>query len=304
MTVDQVRERIEELIEQDPFGKKEDNAFELCELALHVYRRTGKTGYLDLADSTGYLNSPSYLLEEYLKAIDAGSKAYASKAARIYFEGGLGQPDYQKAFDYYSMAALIGKTGSGTFEDSYVEVSKDARYHLALMYRDGLYVEKDETKYRSLMENLRQEILDGQWYESDPEICMEIGDMLIREKDEEGAFELLIKARNDICFWILQFNASADKLTEINDRIYSIIPLDQYELGAADLSELVKRAGTISFSHDGEEYEIKAIDDKGRIVIEYLGEYYPDAGKLINSALIGEEPFHEAMFETSDWRFA
>ena len=94
----------------------------------------------------------------------------------------------------------------------------------------------------------------------------------------------------------------AGELKEINDRIYSMVPIDPWDLHASDLSELVKRPGTISFSHEGSEFEIKVVDDNDRIVILYQGGHYLSAAELITSAFIGENPFNEVMFETCDWR--
>lgn len=85
--------------------------------------------YLEMAAEYGYL--PAY-----------------EELGYMYYYGQHGVQDYKKAFECFTKGAE-GKDGEG---------SKWCRFKLADMYRFGCYVEKDEQKYREIIEQLFTEI--------------------------------------------------------------------------------------------------------------------------------------------------
>ncbi len=302
MTTKELTDRLITLYTSDPFNMDEETKFEVCELAMCLYRQTGNPDFLEQAESTGYLTNYTYLLQEYLKAVIKGQEEYTYNIARIYFDGKLGYTDYKKAYEYFSRAAKIKRTGDGTFENAYKEISSSAKHYLATMYRDGLYVEKDDQKYRELLDELYQIFLDEKWYENDrPEAYIDVAEMLWKEGKTEKGFEMIAKACDDICTWIRDYNTDVERLAAVNEAKYKLVPIDLTGLEPWDITELVKKPGVIRFTCEGRKYEIHVIRDNDENVIFFEGKYYRDVKKLVTTANIGEEPFHGAMFRTENW---
>lgn len=92
--------------------------------------------------------------EALLRLLDLGEMYAANSLGYIYYSNRLGQPDYENAFHYFSIAANCGIT--------------EAQYKLSDLYRKGHGVKKDLDKAFSLLEPLYDKLLkqyQNGWYE-------------------------------------------------------------------------------------------------------------------------------------------
>ena len=99
-----------------------------------------------------YLEERRFDLEvKYLEmAAEYGYGPAIEELGYIWYYGQTGSVDYKKAHRYFEI-------GAGSADDI---VRTSCRYKLADMYHYGYFVEKDEEKYRSMIEALYEEISD------------------------------------------------------------------------------------------------------------------------------------------------
>lgn len=294
--------RLEYLYTYRPFELNRDEEFEICELCKQLYEETGNIRFLELADSTGFITNKKYLLNEYIKAVDNGIEQFAYEVGCLYYKGELGYADYEKAFRYFMIASKTEKLGDGSFVNSDKEVANDAKYYLAIMYKNGLGVEKNHEEYERLMNELYTTFMNMKWYEdTDADMILEIGNMLLEDGDVFRYCDLLLSSREHQGIWIRLYNTNVEQLKKINDSLYKTILLDLTELTPLDITELVKIPGIIRFRYDNKIYEIEVLDTEDGMIIDYDNGYYKDVNDLICNGQIGESFFHEAMFETYGW---
>ena len=295
-------DRLTYLHSVSPFSMSESQKFETYELSRQLYEDTGNVAYLEIAYSTGYITNNEPILREYLKAIEMGREEFTFNVACIYFKGEAGKVDYEKAYEYFLRASKTGKFGDGSFVNSNKDVSNDAKYYLAIMYKNGLGVEKNYSEYVRIMNELYENFMNVTWYEDyDAKKILEIGEMLLEKGDVYRYCELLFKSRNNQGMWIKNFNTNVNELKKLNDNLYKTIKLDLTEIEPLDITELVKKPATLLFRHDKKRYRIEVLNTDDGLVIDYDNSYFKDIEDLICNGFIGEEPFNEAMFDTYGW---
>lgn len=285
-----------------PFSMSESQKFETYELSRQLYEDTGNVAYLEIAYSTGYITNNEYKLREYLRAIEMGREEFAFDVACIYFKGEAGKVDYEKAYEYFLRASKTGKFGDGSFVNSYKDVSNDAKYYLAIMYKNGLGVEKNYSEYVRIMNELYENFMNVTWYEDyDAKKILEIGEMLLEKGDVYRYCELLFKSRNNQGMWIKNFNTNVNELKKLNDNLYKTIKLDLTEIEPLDITVLVKKPAILLFRHNNKQYRIEVLNTEEGLIIDYDNSYFKDAEDLIRNGFIGEESFNTAMFDTYGW---
>ena len=111
----------------------------------------------------------------------------------IWYYGQTGKTDYKKAFEYFSRGAES--------DDDVTKMS--CEYKLADMYHNGFYVEKDEARYKAMIEDLYERIVHPEDIESVygfscypfPEISYRLAGIRIEEGKIEEAMDLLVEAK-------------------------------------------------------------------------------------------------------------
>ena len=107
----------------------------------------------------------------------AGNRKATENLGYIYYYGRKGEVNYEKSFNYFAKAALVGLICS--------------LYKIGDFYRNGYYVEKDEKEAFSIYVQCLDKLDDDTIPESGADIDMRIGDCLYEgigiEKDTMGA---------------------------------------------------------------------------------------------------------------------
>ncbi len=110
------------------------------------------------------------------------------KLGYMWYFGQHGEKDYKKAFEYFTTGSETDKYGN--------EGSLWAKYKLADMYRFGLSVEKNEEKYRDLIEEAYEKVKHPVYLnEPFPEISLRMAGILSTEGRIDEAMQMLRDAK-------------------------------------------------------------------------------------------------------------
>lgn len=196
----------------------------------------------------------------------------------MYYYGQHGVQDYEKAFKCFSKGAE-GKDGEG---------SKWCRFKLADMYRFGCYVEKDEQKYREIIEQLFTEIKSPCRLSNPfPEIALRLAGIRAEDGDRDEAIRLLQTAKPFMAerlsydpFW-----GHIEVMGRIVRFLYDLTPIDEADMDFYDLFSVTRACRSVSFKRNGTEYRIDISDDDEH-ALHFEGKWYRDFEELCNKAEI------------------
>ena len=282
----------------------EETGFIIDELCRYIYEETKDTAYLLMRSGAIQKKNPELAKKIYELAIKSGDEHACLYLANIYYKGLLGKTDYEKAFEYYSRAALCKDKGTGTFDNPIMSVNKEARLMLAKMYKNGYFVQRNQEKYEELVDEVYEEIKDLQWHDIRYACLIAKGKLELERGNIEQGIKLLFKGRGELCsmFACSQDSEMIDELIDVNEAIYEQIDFDLNSLEAADLSELLKFPVKVSFRYDRKKHVINVIKEKDGLLIEFEKQHFRSAKDLILTAVMGEKMFRAVMFDMEDWR--
>ena len=206
----------------------------------------------------------------------------------IWYYGQTGEVDYKKAYEYFSEALSL--------DDDVVKAW--AEHKLADMYHNGFYVEKDEVKYRHMIESLYNRIMNPGKLHSIyplPELRLPFCDVFLRlagiraeEGKTEEALELLHEARIRLSEDIRNNPAWWGNI-EVMDNVVSL----QYELGYKatrldifDLFGLANEECTIAMLYGDRRFVIEVVQDEEGHSIGFDGKWYRTAREFFEKAEI------------------
>ena len=194
----------------------------------------------------------------------------------IWYYGRTGMRDYEKAFYYYDKAARQG--------------NPVCTYKVADMYRNGYYVEKDEAKYREIIEGLyeaRVTIEDMRYYPL-PEVYTRLARIRMDEgRLEQEAEGLLLEAKDELANRIVYNpffgNLSIMKWLERDlFRVWDRLELRFGEIDLFDLYEILRTPVKICFFYArflsgddllyDQKYTVEALEEDGERVIRFVTE--------------------------------
>ncbi|MCR4762893.1 MAG: hypothetical protein K5696_05125 [Lachnospiraceae bacterium] len=201
----------------------------------------------------------------------------------MWYYGQHGEKDYKKAFEYFSRGADIA-------HEEYPR-SLWCKYKLADMYHNGYAVEKDEKRYRKIIEEAYEEVKDPQYLnEPFPEIAWRYAGILAGDGDKDKAYSLLEQAKSFLAERISleSFWGYIDTMGRIVNNMYELKPLNKDMFNFYDLFFLANEPGIWEFTYNGKTYRIEATDDEDR-AIRFEGRYYRDFSELCQKAAIDGE---------------
>ncbi len=195
----------------------------------------------------------------------------------IWYYGRTGVKDYEKAFFYYSKAMKAGDLIS--------------TYKVADMYKNGYYVEKDYEKYKEIIESLYPKVKKARNLGAPlPEVFTRLARIRAAEGKREEAVELNLKAKDFLAQRISynDFFGNLSIMKWLIDDLYTLIPFDYEQFDFYDLFYLLLRPGTVSFTFEGDPYEVHAVEENGEVVIEFNGKWFRNREDFFAKAQIGE----------------
>ncbi|MCD8294041.1 MAG: hypothetical protein LUE27_02175 [Clostridia bacterium] len=203
---------------------------------------------------------------------------YADYAGDIMNDGYLGEPDYEKAYEYYRFAAYRGHVL--------------AMYKLAFMYRDGRYVEKDYEECKRLLLQDYYAVTDVSDYYL-PTIAEALLE-LSRAGQASGNTKDALKAVSIIVDGLEHVWAHGATVTETDikcvEQMYALKPFAKSKRRLADLLLILQKPGKVSFTVQGKKHTAETVERDGEIIVAYEGQYYRDPADFMNRAEIDGKP--------------
>lgn len=206
----------------------------------------------------------------------------------FWYYGQNGTVDYEKAFYYFSKGAEAA--------DDYLRIG--CEYKLADMYRYGYFVEKDETRYRDIIERLYDEIthpeclhslIDMEFYPM-PGVGFRLAEIRAAEGRTSEAMNLLSEAKVQIADNIKSNPSWWGNIEEMESVVMLMheISIDWKDsLDLYDLFWLSKSESRMSFVYKGCRFSVECITEEGRTVIKFNDKWFRGLQDFFEKAEIG-----------------
>jgi len=210
----------------------------------------------------------------------------------MYYYGQHGVTDYEKAFRYFSMGA----------EKDSMPDNLWCRYKLADMYHNGYYVEKDEAKYRELIEKAYEDADPPMRLNVPfPEIAMRLAQIRVEDGDKETAVSLLKRAKYFMAerLSVEAFWGHINVIGRIIRLLYDLIPFDEDDFDFYDMFYKAGMPGRYSFEYEEERYSIEIAKEDHAVGFD--GKWFRDFEEFCQKAEINGQKLTAIYDELYDW---
>lgn len=206
----------------------------------------------------------------------------------IWYYGQTGEIDYKKAYDYFMLASKSGD-----------DVVKAWSIHkLADMYHNGYYVEKDEKRYKEMVESLYEWMrnpgkIHSVYYDPAnrfpfPDVLYRLAKIRVEEGKEDEAVGLLREARSRLSEDIRN-NTTWWGNIEVIDQVVCLeheIAPSAGRINIYDLCWIADKVCKIAFLYMGRRFIICVHEDK---VIEFDGKWFRTPREFLEKAELDGE---------------
>ena len=266
----------------------------------HYYRKGNPTDsdkFLYI-EALGYLieteNDPRFMMElggyyygvrkfdlalrYYEMAADLDYLEAYSCLGYVWYYGRTGVKDYKRAFEYFSKCKEKG--------------DMVAAYKIADMYRNGYYVQKDMSKYKSIIEGLYRKVRRHDDLNAPiPEIYTRLAKIRLDEDRIDEAVDLYIQAK----FFLSQrisYNSFFGNLNImdwlVND-LYQIIDFDDTDFDLFDLYYLMKNPVKVIFRYEQKKYTVESFQEDEACTVKFQDRWFRSVSDFISKAMINGE---------------
>ncbi len=237
----------------------------MCELAWYYCEQKRfdlEIRYLELAAESGYLPA----MEEL---------------GYMWYYGQHGEQDYDKAFYYFTKGAEADHTAGALW----------CKYKLADMYRFGCSVEKDEDKYRQMIEEAYEQVKSPRFLnEPYPEIALRLAGIRAEQGRTEEAVSLLRNAKRFMAerlsydpFW-----GHIEVMGRIVRYLYKLTPFDASRSDFYDLFYLTQNPGIYKMKRGGKIIQLEASPEENECAIRYDGKWFRNFEDFCRKAEAGK----------------
>ena len=217
-------------------------------------------------------------LKYYELAAESGNLYAISNLGYIWYYGRTGEKNFEKAFHYFDRVRKMGDTV--------------AAYKVADMYRNGYYVEKDEKKYRQIIEKLYRKVRNSDLPNDPlPEVFTRLARIRTEEGKPEEALSLYDEARGFLSWRIRlhPFFGDLNIMKWMISDIYKLRSFDPTEMGLYDLFYLLEKPCKVTFVFDGKTHEVEAVEEDGEVVIRLDSRWYRTVDDFFKKAELDGE---------------
>jgi len=256
--------------------RSEDDFFELTEALKYLIDTTGVTRYMMMLGGQYYERRDFDLaLKYYDMASEKGDSDADECLGYVYYYGRVGEPDYEKAFMYFSRGMERGNVVSA--------------YKVADMYKNGYFVERDYGKYAEIVESLWSQYSSPaglSMYEPYPEIGTRMAGVLMKRGENGKALDILYRVRPFLEYRMrhTDFFGNFTIMKFMIADIYRLTPVDYSDFGFYDLYEILKTPCTVSFMLGTAKHVVKSEEDEGVMVVSLDGKYYRNIDAFMSGA--------------------
>lgn len=278
MTITEAR-RIERAYYDNPNPSEDDN-FVFTE-AMDYIIQTEKDPQAMISLGGYYYDDLKFdiALKYYEMAAEYGHASAYMCLGYIWYYGRTGTKDYEKAFNYYTLAKDTGST--------------IAIYKLADMYKNGYYVEKDYDTYCKIIEELYPKVKNASYLGDPlPEVFTRLAHIRIEQGKFEEAVRLYYSAKDFLAQRISYgaFFGDLNIMMWLEDDLYKLIEFDSDNFDLYDLYYLAKAPVKVKFYFEEEEQDWEVIEENGELVIRFNDKWYKTREDFFAKARIKELP--------------
>ena len=257
----------------------EEDAFLYTEALRFLVEETKDPGCMVELGGFYYESSQYDLALKYYELAAEYNNLFAiSNLGYIWYYGRTGEKNYEKAFFYFDKARQMGDLV--------------AAYKVADMYRNGYFVEKDEDKYREIIEGLYKEVKNCRDPDDPlPEIFTRLAKIRAEEGNNEEALRLYDKAREFLAQRIQMhpFFGNLNIMKWMIEDIYRLRKFDKEDMWLYDLYYLLLSPVKVRFSFEGTSHEVEALEEDGGIVIRFDDQWYRTVDDFFQKAELDGE---------------
>jgi len=160
---------------------------------------------------------------------------------------------------------------------------------VADMYKNGYYVDKDMTTYRSIIEELYLKVLKcNNVFDPVPEVFTRLAHIRLDEGKTEDAVNLFLRAKD----WLaqrIQYNAFFGNLNIMKwliDDLYDLIEFDEDYFDFFDLYYLLKTPHIASFVYDGRNQIVESVMDGEECSVRFNDKWFRSRDDFFKDALV------------------
>ncbi|MCR4653968.1 MAG: hypothetical protein K5744_09820 [Eubacterium sp.] len=194
----------------------------------------------------------------------------------IWYYGRTGERNYEKAFGYFSRLMEKG--------------DPVATYKIADMYRNGYFVDKDQTKYEQMIETLYPKVKDmNNVFDPVPEVFTRLARIRTAQGRPEDAVNLYLYAK-DFLAQRIRYNAFFGNLNIMKwliDDLYELIEFDEDFFDFFDLYYLLKSPHRISFMYEDGEHKLESLVEGDECVVCFDGKWFHSRDDFFKRGCIG-----------------
>lgn len=276
----------------DKFNRKNDN---YTEEEFFLYTEAAGLLIRETKDSDCMLNLGGYYYSQknydlafkyYEMSADYGNEFALVCLGYIWYYGRTGEVDYKKAYEYFSRAGY----------------NSVAKYKIADMYHNGYYVEKDEAKYKEIIEELYRVYKDTNYVDEPlPELCVRLAGIRKEEGNITEAVKLLKQGKSMLGSRIgySPFWGNLNIMESLITELYSLIPFDRDDFDFYDLFELLKKPVKVQFTYNDTKYMIESVaEEDGTVSVCFNGKWYRTFKDLIS-----KEKMDDSLITLCTWKY-
>ena len=208
----------------------------------------------------------------------------------VWYYGRTGTKDYEKAFKYFSAAAVKGNLV--------------AKYKIADMYKNGYFVDRDYEKYKEIIRELYPEVEDAEYLGDPlPEIFTRLAAIEAEEGNTDEAVDLYFRAKDFLAQRIMYnpFFGNMNIMKWLIEDLYKLIEPDPSEMDLFDLYYWLTKPCRISFRADRKKHEVSCVEENGEFVINFEGQWYRNVDDFFKKAAIGDELLTDKLMQLDDF---
>ena len=305
MTINEANEILSRLNDKSTLTPEEE--FELIETLEFMVKETGDCVFAEWLGGFYYDKKMFDLAQKYYELAETQGSRYAwIGLGYIWYYGRTGKVDYEKAFNYFTK--MVEYEG-----DEIDDINKiEARFKLADMYKNGYYVEKDYEKYKEIIEQLYDEIVNDERYLLDDgvmtmlpeaEVCTRLAAIRTEEGKTDEAIDLYYRAKNDLV-WRVATNRFFGDLNRINwlvNDLYKLIDFDPADFDLYDLYYLLKNEHLVSFKCKDVKHEIESKLENNEMAIRFDDIWYRNIDDFFLKAVLDGESIEHVYHDLEDW---
>ncbi len=222
---------------------------------------------------------------KYLEmAVEFGNQSAVEELGYMWYYGQHGEQDYNKAFYYFSKGAEGDNRNDALW----------CKFKLADMYRFGCSVEKDEDKYRQMIEEAYEQVKSPRFLnEPFPEISLRLAGIRADQGRKDEAIKLLKEAKRFMAERITvdSFWGNIEVMGRIIRFMYQITPLKKDRADFYDLFYLTQKPGKYTMTRNRKKTTIEVVEENGENAIGCNGKWYRNFEDFCQKAEIDKNKF-------------